>query len=64
MQREPLYVCMTSDDVSEKGRLGVLLEALDYIDGIAEDLGLEIRGTTIATVRESFLAAKGSPSVD
>ena len=53
-----------SDDMSEKGRLAVLLQALDYLDEIAEDLGLEIRGTTIANVREAFLAAKGSQVVD
>ena len=53
-----------SDDMSEKGRLAVLLQALVCLDEIAEDLGLEIRGTTIANVREAFLAAKGSQVVD
>jgi hypothetical protein len=53
-----------SEDLSEKGRVGVLMQALDYLDEIADDLGLEIRGTTIANVREAFLAARGSRVVD
>jgi len=48
-----------SDDQSEKGRLGVLNLALDRIDEIADDLGLEVVGTTVADVREAFLATTG-----
>lgn len=44
-----------STDEAEKGRRGVLLQALAYIHEIAEDLGLEAKGATIQTVRNAFV---------
>jgi len=53
------FVNYWSDQAEERGRLGVLTEALDLIDEIADDLGLAVRGSTIGDVRDAFLAARG-----
>lgn len=44
-----------SEDESDGGRRGVLLNALDQICEIAEDLGLDVQGATLASVRQAFL---------
>ena len=53
------FVNYWSEDPKEKGRVAVLNRALDLVDEIAEDLGLQVRGSTIGDVREAFLAVKG-----
>ena len=44
-----------SDDTNTKGRKGVLTDALSLIEEIADDLGLEMKGATLQTVREAFI---------
>ncbi len=53
-------VNLWSADESEQGRRGVVEESISRIRKIADDLGLEVKGATVAEVREAFLAAERS----
>ena len=49
-----------SSDEAEDGKRGVVEASIPRIHEIADELGLEVRGATIADVRDAYLAAERS----